>query len=180
MNELKRKEEYENCIGILTKQLDVLSKITAAQSLVREAVCRKNWIDFHVLQESMNSLSAEVEVLEKRRLSIFADEADEDDMGARVSGPIFGFSSVPSFYTYVMRFSNEDRAKLTETYRHLRVEVAKVQCESNALTSYINDMQVFVQGIIVETYPTRSGKLYRKNGTIRRNDMRSMVVNAQG
>ncbi|GMO46902.1 MAG: hypothetical protein Ta2B_28670 [Termitinemataceae bacterium] len=173
------KTEYERCGEILNGHLEMLAKIAATQILVREAVMAKDWIEFNIHIEAIDSFSAEIKQFEKQRLELFEDEAEEDDMGAPIERRAVSFRSVPSFYTYVMRFSNSERAVLTETYRKLKMEVAKVQCENNALSSYLQDAQIFIAGIIQEAFPARRSKIYGKNGAVRNADMRSMVINAQ-
>jgi hypothetical protein len=172
MNAMNKQNEYDLCLTILNQQLEALTKIAAAQTLVRDAVKRKQWIDFNMLIESMNSFSFQIEDLEQQRLAIFEDAADNDFAVCRRGG-------APTFYAFAMRFPDTERNSLTNVYRRLKMETAKVRFTSDALNAYLTDARILVSGMIDEAYPERRGKIYSKKGSLRSADMRSLVINAQ-
>ncbi|GMO31060.1 MAG: hypothetical protein Ta2F_06170 [Termitinemataceae bacterium] len=167
--------EYSVCIGIFEKQLAVLSKISQAQSMVRNAVMHKKWIEYNMLLESMNSLSGTIQDLEERRMKLFDDSVYETNSVR----PVRSENLPPTFYTFVMRFNDDERSHLCSLYRQLKNQASKVHFENTALNEYLDEQRVFISHVISEAYPQRRGKLYNKKGILRKADMRSIVINAR-
>ena len=160
--------DFELCAQVLKAQTSILSKITAAQAMIRQAVMNKEWMEFNMLIESMGALAEQEEELEERRISLFA-KLDSSFKHEGQSGSTW-------FYAFVMRFNDEQRRELTGLYRKLKLEAAKVRMTNDALNHYLSNARVLISGLLEAAYPQKKGKFYGRGGKVKDADMRSLFL----
>jgi hypothetical protein len=156
--------EAEKYRDILTKEIEILGKISSIQNLVRNAVINREWMDFESLLEKMHDQGREFELLEAERAGLFADVVPEKNR---------------NFYALISRFSENSRKELTELYRTLKLETLKIRIANDALLRYLNEGRAVIASFLEAAFPDRKGKLYSRLGKQIQADMRSMVVNCR-
>ncbi|GHV82820.1 hypothetical protein AGMMS50212_01600 [Spirochaetia bacterium] len=164
--------EAEVCSQVLKAEIELLTKIAAAQTLVENAVKDKEWVNFGTLIEDMGRLAEQENELEQRRVELF----NKFEKGG---GSFLGQSGSTRFYAFVMRFPHDERRVLTDLYRSLKMLAAKIQFTNDALSNYLNEQRLLISGVIETIYPERKGNFYGRQGTLKTADMRSLVLNKQ-
>ncbi|MDR2078829.1 MAG: hypothetical protein LBP74_03795 [Treponema sp.] len=158
---------YEQCSLILHREIEVLKKISAQQNLVWEAVASREWADFEVHNQAVNTLGGEFEALEAKReelLSRLKPAGGQEDEKKR-------------FYAMISCFSPDLRNELTATYRTLKLETMKVRASNEMLLNYLSGAKTLMAGFLETILPERAGRLYTPQGTQAAADMRSVVLN---
>jgi hypothetical protein len=156
--------EYENCVEIIDAEMRVLSAIVGVQGDLRGAVVNKKWADFEGFQDSLKAAGDKLTELEAERARLFPAEHEPGNNGST------------AFYTFILRFSSEERDFLSGLYRQLKLLSAKVRYENDALNQYLGETCAVVSLFLEAAFPDRRGKLYSRHGTTRSADMRSMVL----
>ncbi|GHT97347.1 hypothetical protein FACS1894142_1690 [Spirochaetia bacterium] len=158
---------FAECRGILSREVELLGKITAMQVLIRKAVLEREWMDFESLIDSVGLIGDEFALLDAERVRMFAVLSQE-------IGPI---PENTGFYTLVSRLPEDERRELTSLFRTLKAETLKTRVENESLTGYLNELHIVVAGFLEAAFPDRKGRIYSRRGTQVPSDMRSMVLN---
>jgi hypothetical protein len=158
-------DKYMRCKAIFQSGLEALAETTAAQTLVAEAVRRRDWVDFDASIEAMKALSGKVEKLENERLALF-QSADG------VSG---GDKDI-YFYNFVQHFPEEQRQVLCGLYRQIKLEAARARFSADALVSYLGEARALVSGLIEAAFPEKRGRIYGKSGMERGKELGGIVL----
>ncbi|MCL2043110.1 MAG: hypothetical protein FWG89_03120 [Treponema sp.] len=146
---------FDECKGILLKEIELIQRIETLQNTIMEAVMNREWVDFDVHFKELDGTREEFAVLEDERERLFTG----------------------GFYTFVVQFQAEQRNELTGIYRNLKLEALKVQAAGDALMGYIAGVRATLAGFFEIAFPDRGGKLYTPHGIPVSHDMRSMVLN---
>ncbi|GHV82140.1 hypothetical protein AGMMS49991_06980 [Spirochaetia bacterium] len=178
------KTEYEGCVSVLRRELALVETIAAAQLQVRQAVLNREWADFEALMEDMARTGAEFEALEQERMEIFTPFAEQTNAAEAEpeidpAAAVCNSTENINFYALVSRFPPEERKGVTELYRNLKLKTIQIRLENDALTNYLNGARAVVADFLEAAFPDRHGKIYSRQGTRIRADMRSMVLNRQ-
>jgi len=161
---------YEHCLALFSAELEILARMQAAQTLVHGAVRRKEWVDFNTVIDSMKALGVKLEELEQQRAALF--ERIEAGKTGKASGQI-------RFYDFAATLPAGERTLITELFRRLKRESARVRFASDALSAYLYDAKTLVAGLLEAAFPEKRGKLYGRAGIPRQADMRSIVFNKE-
>jgi hypothetical protein len=144
-------ELYENCSLILTRETEILKKITVLQNEVREAVLSRVWTDFEDQINAINTLSAEFNGLEQEREELLARFPGSGDEKSR-------------FYSLAAAMPPDLRNTLTESYRSLKMETLKVRMSNDALLTYLNEARTTVANFLEIAFPEHPGRIYSRQG----------------
>jgi hypothetical protein len=161
------KQFYEQCVLVLGREIEVLTKIGALQNIIQKAVASREWTDFEAHNQALNGLGFEFEALEAERVELLSE------MGAS-GGP---GDEKRRFYALVSCFSPELRDELAKMYRALKIETMRVRMSNEALAAYLANAKTMMTGFLEAVFPDRAGRLYTHQGTQSAPDMRSVVLN---
>jgi len=153
---------FDKCAAVLAGEIELLKKISAAQSVVRQAVLNREWVEFDAETAEVNRLGEEFAVLEDARIRLFAAL---DDSGEK------------PFYYLLARLPETEGRELSRLYRELQMETMKMRSLNESLLIYINEAKTMTAAYIEAVCPGRGGKLYTRKGRRVLQDMSSMVFN---
>lgn len=156
---MKTYMEYK---AALTAELEALTEAGAAQTLVNEAVKKRNWIDFNESIKVIDALRARIETLELERVKLMPEAQ--------------GRSPSKSFYSFAQRFPEEERRVLCELYRQIKTEAFKLRFSTQALANYIGESRLLVSGMLEAAFPEKRGKIYGRTGTERSAGLGGIVL----
>jgi len=160
---------FENCAAVLTGEIELLKKISSAQSIVRQAVINKEWSDFDEKTAEVNRLGEEFALLEDQRIEIFSALSRLCGNG--------GDSEERPFYTLIINLPAEENRELSRLYRELKLETLKMRSLNESLLTYINEAKTMAAAYLEAVCPARGGKLYTRKGQRVSQDLKSMVLN---
>ncbi|MDR2444917.1 MAG: hypothetical protein LBD44_03145 [Spirochaetaceae bacterium] len=138
--------EFARCEAVLNAELLALAEAGKVQTLVAEAVKRRDWVDFDASIEAVNQIRARVEELERERLALMP--------GVNGGG----------FYEFAGRFPDNERQILCGLYRQVKLEAARTRFSATALASYLGEARAIVSGLIEAAFPEKRGKIYGRSG----------------
>jgi hypothetical protein len=156
---------YE-CISILQKEIALLERLAAAQDVVHQAVCARDWADIDALFKRLDEYNKEFESLEKERSRLFLALSHELGFG----------QENPGFYALTTRLEPEMRRQMTDLYRRLKLDVLKIRLSNENLHHYIATNRAVISDFLQAAFPDRKGKLYSRHGREVHAEMRSIVL----
>jgi hypothetical protein len=156
----------QTCAAMLRKEIELLGKIPALQTLVRDAVINREWADYEAYLESIGKIGADFEVLETARNKLFGDLTPDEGAGEK-----------KHFYAVSARLPDHERNELTALYRQLKMQTLQIRLANDTLMEYIKATKEAISGMLESAYPDRKGKIYSRNGIEREADMKSVVLN---
>ena len=151
-------DEFTRFQAVLNAELLALTEAGAVQTLVAEAVKRRDWVDFDASIGAINEIRARVEELEEERLALMPG----------VNGG--------SFYQFAGYFPDNERQILCDLYRQVKLAAARARFEAEALASYIGEARAIVSGLIEAAFPEKRGKIYGKSGAERNVKLGGIVL----
>jgi hypothetical protein len=162
--------EYRRCQAVLERERELVAEIAGIQNLVRKAVINRQWMDFESHMETLGQIGAQFDAVDQERVRIFSSFAGGGNR-PKTEDDAFGF------YALASRFPPEERKAITDVYRSLKMETAKVRLENDALMNYLSEARLLVTGFLEAAFPDRKGRIYSRSGVQVQTDMRSMVLN---
>ena len=156
--------DNERTFHVLNLQNEIMEKISLIQESVKNAVMNRQWTDFEALFETMNQYGDQFLVLETERSALFAKSGVFSDINQ-------------DFYSKAARLPEEERSKMTELYRNLKLRTMKVKIENESLVHYLDEAKTTVNSFLDAAYPDRKNRFYSRSGSKVDTDMRSMVIN---
>ena len=169
---MKEAWNFENCISVLTGEIDLLKKISAAQDRVRQAVMNREWVDFDERVAEVNRMGGEFALLEDNRVRLFSALAS---VPAGSGCP--GAAGEKPFYALISRLPMEEGRELSRLYRELKMETLKIRALSETFLAYLNEAKTLAAAYLEAVCPARGGKLYTRRGSKVSQDLRSIVFN---
>ena len=157
--------DYKRCIAVLSQEIALLGKVYSIQSAVREAVLRKEWIDFDWKIAEIKQTGRELAELDLQRAALFSALANTGEL--------------PPFYTLVARLPENERMELSRLYRLIKMETLKMQVLNESFIAYLNESKTMAKAYLETVFPMRGGKLYNHKGGQKDQDFKSMVFNRQ-
>ena len=162
---------FENCVSVLTGEIELLKKISDAQNIVRQAVINKEWADFDEKTAEVNRMGEEFTLLENERIQLFSV------LSERFPGS--GDGEETPFYALIAHLPTEESRELSRLYRELKMETLKMKSLNESLLTYINEAKTMAASYLDAVCPARAGKLYTRKGHRVSQDLKSMVFNNQ-
>ena len=170
---MKETWDLEKCVAVLTGEIDLIKKISSAQSMVRQAVIDKEWAEFDEQTAEVNRLGEEFSLLEEERIGLFT--ALHRMHGG--SGGSAENSEEKPFYALIACLPAEESRQLSHLYRELKMETLKMRAVNESLLLYINEAKSMAAAYIEAVCPGRGGQLYTRKGRRVSQDLKSMVLN---
>jgi len=154
---MKEGWNYARCVAVLSGEIEILKKISAVQSKVRQAVMSREWADFDEHDQELNRLGGEFERLEDERAILFPAETP--------------------FYDAILELPIEQHMELSRLYRELKTETLKMRTLNETFLVYLNEAKSLAAAYLEAVCPARGGKLYTRKGHKVSQDLRSIVFN---
>jgi len=148
---------FKNCVSVLTGEIELLKKISAAQDVVRQVVMNREWADFDEKVAEVNRMGEEFSLLEDERARFFPAEKP--------------------FYTQIMHLPMEEARELSRLYREFKMETLKMRAMNETFLAYLNEAKNIAAAYLEAICPARGGKLYTSRGRRVSQDLRSLVFN---
>jgi hypothetical protein len=165
MNELFDVALFHKKLAVLNAQIKILREVFCVQCAVRQAVYEKQWADFEFSNRALVAAKLQLEQCETERLVLFAPEQ--------------GGNSPACFYRYAAGLPQKERATISDAYRCLKIEAAKLRMASAAFQNYIKEIGGISKSFLDAAFPDRRGNLYGNRGAIKNADMRSLLLDRQ-
>ena len=156
---MKEAWNFDRCVSVLTGEIELLKKISAAQDKVRQAIMNREWADFDEKTAEVTRMGGEFALLEDERIRLFS-----------------GLGDAP-FDALIMGLPTEQSRELSRLYRELKMETLKMQALNETLLTYLNEAKTLAAAYLEAACPARGGKLYTRKGRRVSQDLRSMVLN---
>ena len=177
---MKETWNYDRCVSVLSGEIDLLKKISAAQDKVRQAVTQREWADFDEKTQEVNRLGEEFSCLEDERAGLFKALDETFNEGPSTNGDnsstAWAIEEKP-FYALIMRLSSLERKELSRLYRELKMETLKMRALNETFLAYLNEAKHLASSYLEAVCPARGGKLYTRKGRRVNQDLRSIVFN---
>ena len=149
--------------NILLKEIEFLEKIPPMQTMIRDAVIKREWADYELLMHSLGEIAAQFEELEAEREAVFkALQVGEEP---------------ESFYAWASRLPGGEQEEISRLYRKLKMITLQIRISNDTLMEYLRETKSAVSGVLERAYPDRRGKMYSRKGVEREADMKSVMVN---
>lgn len=158
---------YKRCVLVLNGEIEVLKKISAAQSRVRQAVIGREWVDFDGKVAELEALGLNFNHLENERAGLFSGLADEFHLS----------DGGKPFYALIMPLPPDESRELSRLYRELKMESLKMKAMNETFLAYLNEAKTMAAAYLEAVCPARGGKLYTRMGRRVSQDLKSIVFN---
>ena len=147
----------------LIKEIELLERIPPLQTLIRDAVIKREWTDYELFMQSLGEIGAQFEGMETERETMFkALQAGEEN---------------ESFYAWAAKLPKREQEEISGLYRKLKMITLQIRIANDTLMEYLREAKTAVSGLLERAYPDRRGKMYSRKGIEREADMRSVMVN---
>lgn len=197
---MKEAWNFTRAVQVLSGEIELLRKISAVQSSVRQAVISREWTDFDEKTLEINRLGMEFARLEQDRADLFSglgygtasntgssvnygagDPVKSGEAGVTLSvtpnGINSGETDKKAFSALISGLPEEQRKELSVLYRELKMETHKMKALNETFLAYLNEAKTLAAAYIGAVCPSRSGKLYTRKGRTVSPDLRSIVFN---
>jgi hypothetical protein len=159
---MKEAWNFDLCVSVLTGEIELLKKISAAQDKVRQTVLNREWADFDEKIAEVNRMGEEFTLLENERVRLFSALAGNEEK---------------PFYSLIMGLPEEENRELSGLYRELKMESLKMRALNENFMAYLNEARTMAAAYLEAVCPARGGKLYTRKGHRVSQDLRSIVIN---
>ncbi|MCL1928369.1 MAG: hypothetical protein FWG07_06225 [Treponema sp.] len=149
---------------VLLKEIELLEKIPPLQTMIRDAVIKREWAEYELFMQSIGEIGSQFEVLETEREAIFKSFQAEE--------------KPESFYAWAAKLPMDKKEEISGLYRKLKMITLQIKISNDTLMEYIKEAKSAVSGLLERVYPDRRGKMYSRKGVEREADMRSVMVNS--
>ncbi|MCK5202171.1 MAG: hypothetical protein KAR21_27650 [Spirochaetales bacterium] len=153
-------------IDIITKEIELIDSFTVVEASIMDSVINNNWDFLEAAITQAEGISGLIEALDRER--DFHVEKLRESSGEDKSA---------HFYRLTARLETEQRDKLNELYRKLKLSVLNLQNMNWRIDAYVGTVTGIMKQTLKEIYPNRRGSLYSKSGTIREAESNPMVLN---
>jgi hypothetical protein len=161
--------DYEHCLEILNREIDLLKRISRVQDSVKQAALNREWADFDWKIAEINQFGKEFGELEAERTGLFTALAAEK---APHLGPL------PPFYALAAKLPENERRELSGLYRTLKMETLKIRALNENFLSYLYEAKTMAAAYMDAVFPARGGKVYTRKGGEAARELKSMVLNS--
>ncbi len=152
--------------SVLEEEIELLKLGLEKAEKVRECIFNHDWASLSSGMEEMDATSKKINRLERTREKHFAHLCEN-----------LGLRSTAGFYSVVVRLEANDRDRLSDLFRRLKVEVLELQGITWSIDAYVRSMSTTIKEIIHTAFPHRRGTMYEKSGRQRSVGSDPMVVN---
>jgi hypothetical protein len=160
---------YDQCLSVLNKEIDLLKRISCVQNTVRKAVMEREWADFDWKIAQINQFGVEFGELDAERAGLFA---------ALAAGKAANLGPLPPFYALAAKLPENQRRELTGLYRTLKIETIKMRAMNETFLDYLNEAKTTAAAYMDAVFPARGGKVYTRKGGEAARELTSIVLNS--
>lgn len=153
-------------IDIIVEETDLIDSFSSVEASIMDSVINNNWDTLELELNQVKKLSGLIEILDKKRE--FSVEAIRTALGEDTG---------THFYRLTMGLETEQRDRLNDLYRKLKLSVLNLQNINWRIDAYVGTVTGIMKQTLKEIYPNRRGSLYSKSGTIREVQSNPMVLN---
>ena len=188
---MKEAWNFDNCVSVLTGEINLLKKISSMQSQMRQATMGRQWDDFENKTLEIDQAGEEFVRLENKRTRLFSalsnlsqESADSarsalhsaDSDSDEGSASPWVIEEKP-FYRAILALPVDERRKLSDLYRELKIETLKMRALNETFLAYLTEAKTMTAAYIEAVCPDRGGKLYTRKGRRVSQDLKSIVFN---
>jgi hypothetical protein len=156
----------EAVVESLSTQLTMMNSLAEQEAELHRRMMEREWEEVAPLIETMGQMSDAVVEAENRR----------HDAYCRLRRHL-GLTDASGFGEVLSALNDEDRRKLAELYRQLKLAVIRLQSLAGGVDRYVRTMMATTREIIQEAYPHRSGATYRRDGNHSAHSGEALVLN---
>lgn len=156
----------EAVVETLSAQLTMMNTLAEQEAELHRRMMEREWDEVTPLIDTMGQMSDAVVEAENRR----------HDAYCRLRRHL-GLNDGSGFGEVLAALNDEDRRKLAELYRQLKLAVIRLQSLAGGVDRYVRTMMATTREIIQEAYPHRSGATYRRDGNHSAQAGEALVLN---
>lgn len=156
----------ETVVETLSAQLTMMNTLAEHEAELHRRMLEREWEEVTPLIETMSEMSDAVVEAENRRHDAYCRL--RRDLGLDDSS---GFGEV------LAALGDEDRRRLAELYRQLKLSVIRLQSLAGGVDRYVRTMMATTRELIKEAYPHRNGATYGKDGAHASHTGEALVLN---
>ena len=157
--------DFEKCVSVLTGEIELLRKISAAQNRVRQAVMNREWTDFDEKTMEIENMGREFSKLENEREKVILALGGSETAMEK------------PFYEMISGLPAGESRELARLYRELKMETLKMKTMNETFMVYLNEAKTMTAAYLEAVCPARGGKLYTRKGHRVSQDLKSIVFN---
>ena len=143
----------ETVVETLSAQLSMMNTLADHEAELHRRMLEREWDEVAPLIETMGQMSDAVVEAENRR----------HDAYCRLRKHL-GLDDYSGFAEVLAALDDEDRRRLAELYRQLKLAVIRLKSLAGGVDRYVRSMMTTTREIIQEAYPHRSGSSYGPDG----------------
>ena len=143
----------ETVVQSLDAQLKLMNTLAEQEAELHRRMLEREWEAVTPLIENMSEMSDAVVEAENRRHDAYCRLRKE-----------LGLDDTSGFGDVLSALEDEDRRRLAELYRQLKLAVIRLQSLAGGVDRYVRTMMATTREIIREAYPQRSGAGYGRDG----------------
>ncbi|MFW6251366.1 MAG: flagellar export chaperone FlgN [Alkalispirochaetaceae bacterium] len=156
----------ETVVQTLSAQLTLMNSLAEQEAELHRRMLEREWEEVTPLIETMSEMSDAVVEAENRR----------HDAYCRLRLHL-GLNDGSGFAEVLAALNDEDRRRLAELYRQLKLVVIRLQSLAGGVDRYVRTMMATTREIIQEAYPDRSGASYGRDGAHAAQGGEALVLN---
>lgn len=150
----------------LSTQIELFETVTEDHDLLQKAVYARDWGLLEYYISRLQVRSGELVELEEIRRQAYAQLREE-----------LGLGPDDAFYDVLTRLNNDDRARLAQLYRRLKVAVMRMSGRNASLEHYVSTSSETLEEVLSELFPQRKGTIYGRSGKASARHGSAFVVN---
>ncbi|MFP4491446.1 MAG: hypothetical protein ACLFNZ_08215 [Spirochaetaceae bacterium] len=152
--------------NVLSEEIVALKTAIEKAEKVREYIFDHDWKSLTEGIKEMDSSSALVNEIERRREKVFGELCTSVGVGKGAG-----------FYSVVVRLHPKTRDRLSSLFRVLKTEVLQLQGITWSIDAYVRSMSETIKEVLYTAFPHRRGTMYEKSGRRRSVEADPLVVN---
>ena len=122
---------FTHCVSVLTGEIELLKKISAAQDRVRQLVMNREWADFDEKLMEVNRMVEEFSHLEDERVRLFASLSNTPEAAEE-----------KTFNAIISHLSMDESREFSRLHRELKMETLKMRALNESFLTYLNEARI--------------------------------------
>jgi hypothetical protein len=152
-------------VTMMELQIQGMARFQVTEMDAKEALKTKDWPR---LEKALHSLDFQAEGLrcvEERR----------HDLWTGIQRAVLGREG--RFLETIPQLPEEFREPLLRLHRDLKIQAVGLRGLTQGLTTYLQTAGALIQAVVQEIQPALKGRLYSRNGNLRKGDAQPLVLN---
>ena len=156
----------ETVVETLSAQLTMMNTLAEHEAELHRRMLEREWEEVTPLIETMSDMSDAVVEAENRRHDAYCTLRRH-----------LGLEDSAGFAEVLAALDDEDRRRLAELYRQLKLAVIRLKSLADGVDRYVRTMMATTRELIKEAYPHRSGATYSRDGGHAAHSGEALVLN---